>query len=133
MRIAKISRKEAKFILRSNGQGSYNPETILGKAVMFFRENYHQFHDMRTQEERISYLVGINIKKQKPHKNNFLVSHDWGEPQYGGFTHNTGYWSFQVCHRCGLHSGEIKDMNEKTCLDEDAYYDTLGKWWYEEE
>jgi len=59
-----LSRKEAKFILRSDGQGSYDPETRLGKAVMFFRENYHQFHDMRTQEERISYL-GISVKKQK--------------------------------------------------------------------
>jgi len=53
-----LSRKEARDILRHDGQGSYDPETILGKAVMFFRENYHQFHNMRTQEERISYLIG---------------------------------------------------------------------------
>jgi len=122
-----LSRKQARDILRCDGMGDYDPETRLGKAVMFFREHRKQFHDMRTQEERISYLVGI----KKPHKNDFLVSHDWGDPQYGGFTHNTGYWSFQVCHHCGLHSGEIKDMNEKTCLDEDAYYDTLGKYWSE--
>ena len=61
----RLTKKEAKDILRNNGQGSYDPETRLGKAVMFFRENYHQFHDMRTQEERISYLVDISVKKQK--------------------------------------------------------------------
>jgi len=59
-----LSRKQARNILRYDGQGSYDPETRLGKAVMFFRENYHQFHDMNTQEERISYLVW-SVKKQK--------------------------------------------------------------------
>ena len=59
-----LSRKQARNILRSDGQGSYDPETRLGKAVMFFREHRKQFHDMRTQEERISYLVW-SVKKQK--------------------------------------------------------------------
>ena len=59
-----LSRKEARNTLRCDGMGDYDPETRLGKAVMFFRENYHQFHDMRTQEERISYLAGINVNNK---------------------------------------------------------------------
>ena len=59
-----LSRKEARNILRCDGMGDYDPETIFGQAVMFFREHRKQFHDMRTQEERISYLAGINVNNK---------------------------------------------------------------------
>ena len=59
-----LSRKQARDILRCDGMGDYDPETIWGQAMMVFHRDYRGIHDMNTQEERISYLVW-SVKKQK--------------------------------------------------------------------
>ena len=59
-----LSRKQARNILRCDGMGDYDPETIWGQAMMVFHRDYRGIHDMNTQEERISYLVW-SVKKQK--------------------------------------------------------------------